>query len=75
MLPHAAMVHAKVLDVDEEGRHAAFDLAQCFDLVRDSGYAGPLSIEYEGEGDQRQGIAAAKGLIERHLGDLVDRSS
>lgn len=70
MLPHAAVVHAKVLDVDEQGRHTTFDLARCLELVRQSGYAGPLSIEFEGKGDQRAGIATAKRLIEGHIADL-----
>jgi sugar phosphate isomerase/epimerase len=71
MLPHAAMVHAKVLDLDADGRHSAFDLQRCLDMVRESGYAGTLSIEFEGEGDQREGIATAKRLIAEHLGSLV----
>ncbi|MGH2388793.1 MAG: sugar phosphate isomerase/epimerase family protein, partial [Chloroflexota bacterium] len=30
MLPHAAIVHAKVLDVGPDGEHPAFDLGACF---------------------------------------------
>lgn len=71
MFPHAAIVHAKVLDVDEAGNHTAFDLAACFALLRESGYEGPLSIEFEGKGDERRGIATAKPLIERYAGDLL----
>lgn len=73
MLPHAAIVHAKVLDVGEDGDHRAFDLAACFALLRESGYTGPLSLEFEGRGDEHRGIVAAKGLIERYVGDLVAR--
>jgi sugar phosphate isomerase/epimerase len=73
MLPHAAIVHAKVLDLDENGEHPAFDLAACFALLRESGYAGPLSIEFEGKSDERRGIASAKQLIERYVGDLLVR--
>jgi len=68
MLPYAAIVHAKVLDVDESGRHTAFDLNRCLELVQESGYSGALSIEFEGNGDQLQGIATAKRLIQAHLG-------
>ena len=71
MLPHAAVVHAKVLDVDEQGRHTAFDLGRCLALVRQSGYTGPLSIEFEGQGDQRTGIATAKRLVDSCVGDLL----
>jgi sugar phosphate isomerase/epimerase len=73
MLPHAAIVHTKVLDVREDGTHPAFDLAACFAVLRESGYAGPLSIEFEGKGDERRGIAAAKKLIEQYVGDLLAR--
>ncbi len=73
MLPHAAIVHAKVLDVGEDGGHPAFDLAPCFALLRESGYVGPLSIEFEGKGDEHGGIAAAKKLIEQYVGDLLAR--
>lgn len=71
MLPHAAVVHAKVLDVDEQGRHSAFDLARCLELVRQSGYSGSLSIEFEGQGDERAGIATAQRLIQQYVGDLL----
>ena len=70
---HAAIVHAKVLDVGADGDHPAFDLGACFALLRESGYTGPLSIEFEGKGDEHRGIVAAKGLIERYVGDLVAR--
>jgi sugar phosphate isomerase/epimerase len=74
MLPHAAIVHAKVLDVDAAGDHPAFDLAACCGLVRESGYTGSLSIEFEGKGDERRGIAAAKTLLEHYVGDVLARA-
>jgi sugar phosphate isomerase/epimerase len=74
MFPHAAIVHAKVLDLDQNGDHPAFDLGACFALLRESGYAGPLSIEFEGKGDEQGGIASAKKLVERYVGDLLVRS-
>ncbi len=71
MLPHAAIVHAKVLDVGPDGDHPTFDLGACFALLRESGYQGPLSIEFEGKGDERRGIAAAKKIIEHYVGDQL----
>lgn len=44
----AAAVHAKTKEFDAEGRHTSWDLKRCLALVRDSGYSGPLSIEFEG---------------------------
>ncbi|GAC1524050.1 MAG: sugar phosphate isomerase/epimerase [Chloroflexota bacterium] len=67
MLPHASVVHVKVMDIDENGRHEAFDLGRCLDLVVDSGYSGPLSIEFEGRGDEHQGIIRARDFVRSYL--------
>jgi sugar phosphate isomerase/epimerase len=68
MLPMAAVVHAKTLDFDEQGRQTAYDYDRCMRLVEQSGYQGPLSIEYEGEGDEYEGIAKSRDLILRYIG-------
>jgi sugar phosphate isomerase/epimerase len=68
MLPLAALVHAKTLDFDEQGNQTAFDFDLCMRLVARSGFQGPLSIEYEGRGDQYEGIAASRDLLLRYLG-------
>jgi sugar phosphate isomerase/epimerase len=63
MLPHAAIVHAKILDVDDQGTHAAFDLDRCLHVVAESGYSGPLSIEFEGQGDEHQNVIRARDYL------------
>jgi L-ribulose-5-phosphate 3-epimerase len=63
MLPRAAVVHAKVMDMDESGVHSAFDLDRCLQLVEESGYAGPVSIEFEGGSDQQQGVECAVAIL------------
>ncbi|MGI8912939.1 MAG: sugar phosphate isomerase/epimerase family protein [Chloroflexota bacterium] len=68
MLPMAAVVHAKTLDFDDQGGQTTYDYALCMRLVAQSGYQGPLSIEYEGEGDEYEGIAKSRDLILRHIG-------
>jgi sugar phosphate isomerase/epimerase len=67
MLPMAAVVHAKTLDFDERGEQTAYDYDLCMRLVAQSGYQGPLSIEYEGEGDEYEGIAKSRDLILRYI--------
>ena len=69
MLPLAAVVHAKTLDFDAQGNQTAFDFDLCMRLVARSGYQGPLSIEYEGEGDQYEGIAQSRELLLRYVGE------
>jgi sugar phosphate isomerase/epimerase len=67
MLPHAAMVHAKMMDFDEAGTHPAFDLDRCLKLVMESGYSGPLSIEFEGKGDPYEAVKHGRDYIAARL--------
>jgi sugar phosphate isomerase/epimerase len=71
MLPHAAVVHAKVYDLDEGGAHRTFDLDACLQLVTESGYVGPLSIEFEGQGDPYGGVRRAKDHLTRFFSSPV----
>jgi sugar phosphate isomerase/epimerase len=72
MLPYAAIVHAKVMDIDENGRHEAFDLDRCLQLVVESEYSGPLSIEFEGKGDELQAVTRARDYLQSRLGDRLE---
>ncbi|MEA3346055.1 MAG: sugar phosphate isomerase/epimerase family protein [Chloroflexota bacterium] len=67
MFPYTAMVHAKTYDFDEAGEQGRFDFGRCMEIMKASGYDGPLSIEFEGEGDEYEGIALTKALIGRYL--------
>lgn len=67
MLPYAAMVHAKMMDFDESGDHRAFDLGRCLDLVLESRYSGPLSIEFEGTGESLAAVKKGKEYLRSHL--------
>ena len=59
ILPYAKAVHAKVLDIDENLNHPAFDLAKCVGLTKDAGYDGYLGIEYEGQADAMESVPRA----------------
>jgi sugar phosphate isomerase/epimerase len=63
MLPYAAMVHAKMMDFDEAGAHPAFDLDRCLNLVMESRYSGPLSIEFEGKGDPFEAVKHGRDYL------------
>jgi sugar phosphate isomerase/epimerase len=67
MLPHAAMVHAKMMGFDEAGNHPAFDLDRCVNLVIESGYSGPLSIEFEGKGDSFEAVKQGRDYLSARL--------
>ena len=70
MLPHAAMVHAKMMDFDGAGAHPAFDLDRCLNLVLESRYSGPISIEFEGQGDPYESVKLGRDYIAARVPDL-----
>lgn len=52
LAPVARLVHAKAYGFDGDGAGRPLDTARTLRIVRDAGYAGPISIEWEGESDQ-----------------------
>jgi len=65
MAPHAFIVHAKTYDFDEKGELPTFDFGRCLKIIRQTGFDGYLSVEFEGEGDQYQGVQKTIDLIKR----------
>jgi L-ribulose-5-phosphate 3-epimerase len=66
--PYAKAVHAKFYDFDEDGQPIGLDIARCVGIVRATGYAGAWGIEFEGQGDERDGIARSKQIMRELLG-------
>lgn len=64
IMPWAQAVHAKVLEIDEALNHPKFDLVRCVQVARGAGYDGHLGIEYEGPGDQVEGVHRAMRKLE-----------
>jgi sugar phosphate isomerase/epimerase len=44
----AELVHAKSHEFTPSGEHTPFDLRRGLQIIAESGYAGPVSVEYEG---------------------------
>jgi sugar phosphate isomerase/epimerase len=64
--PYAAIVHAKTTGFDEQGRHAGWDAEAALRAVKESGYDGPISIEYGGGGpDEWTNVLRTKAIVER----------
>ncbi|NPV09747.1 MAG: sugar phosphate isomerase/epimerase [Anaerolineae bacterium] len=66
MFPYARMVHAKTFEFDGDGHEVRYDLDRCLQIAARSGYTGPLSIEFEGEGDQFDGVEKSVALLRRY---------
>jgi len=67
LAPYAFLVHAKTYEFDSRGEEKTIDMSRCLDILRKAGYGGYLSIEFEGPGDQFQGVMKTKALLERYL--------
>lgn len=71
LLPWAKNVSVKSHDFDEQGRETSTDFAKMLGIVVDSGYAGWLEIEYEGERlSEQDGIRATRELVTKTLAAL-----
>jgi hypothetical protein len=64
--PYAGLVHAKTHDFDEHGQPLYLDVVRALRVVRDTGYLGAISIEYEGNhGDAWENTRRTKELVEQ----------
>lgn len=63
LAPYAQLAHAKTLDFDEDGNMPHFDFGRCLQIMKDSGFDGVLSVEFEGQGDQKDGTRRTVELI------------
>jgi sugar phosphate isomerase/epimerase len=61
------LVHAKTYEFDESGDHVTFDFNRCMEIAKKHSYDGYFSIEFEGPGDQREGIQKTIELIRKHF--------
>lgn len=63
--PYSLVAHAKTYDLDANGNVPEFDFARCLQILKDVGYDGYLSVEFEGKGDQYDGVQKTIDLIHR----------
>ena len=66
---HAALVHAKLYEVDEDGKDLKQDYERILDILVAAGYDGFLSIEYEGPAHE-QAVPLGAGFL---MGELKRR--
>ena len=66
LAPYTKLVHAKAYDFDENGEIGEFDFGKCLRIFKNRGYEGPISVEFEGAGDQWNGVKQTIELIKKH---------
>ncbi|MBN1412731.1 MAG: sugar phosphate isomerase/epimerase [Spirochaetales bacterium] len=62
-----SFVHAKAYQFDEEGNETSLDYRKIIKSLRLYGYGGHLSVEYEGHGQQLEGVKKTISLLRRIL--------
>lgn len=65
--PFMQMAHIKTYEFDEAGDETTIDVGRAFKIFRDADYDGVASIEYEGKGEERDGIRKSITLAKRFL--------
>ncbi len=62
---HAVIVHAKSYGFRRDGREKRIDYAGLLPIFHGAGFAGPLTVEYEGLGDDLAGCLKTRDLVRR----------
>lgn len=65
LAPYARFVHAKFLSFDDRGEDPDFDTARVMETFRQACYSGLFGIEYEGKGDDHEGVLRSRELLDR----------
>lgn len=62
---YALLAHAKTYKFDERGEETSIDIKKCLDILKEAGFQGYLSIEYEGEDDEYEGVKKTIALLKK----------
>jgi sugar phosphate isomerase/epimerase len=62
----AILVHAKSLGFNAKGEETTIDYRRCLRILKESGYSGTITVEYEGGGDVVKGCLLTRELILRY---------
>lgn len=64
--PYSYATHAKFLSFNQQGESNEIDAGRVMQIFRQAGYANPFGIEFEGPGDDHDGVLKSKALLQRH---------
>ncbi len=62
---YASLAHVKSYDFDEEGKETTIDIERCLNILKKAGFEGDLSVEFEGKGNQREGVKKTLALLKK----------
>ncbi len=61
--PYVVHAHAKSHEFGPDGEETVLDYGRILKILRDAKYKGAISIEFEGKGDQIEGVKKTRDLI------------
>ncbi len=64
--PHTKFVHAKFLEFDADGEDRRINGKACIEVFQKVNYRGLFGIEFEGKGDDHEGVVKSKALLQRY---------
>jgi len=67
LLPFAVHIHAKTYNFEDDSRETTIDYDRVMKMIYNHNYEGYISIEYEGDGDELEGVKSSERLIKRYL--------
>ena len=65
VMPYAVACHAKFFEFDEQGHDTKIDIWNIRNIFERHSFNGRLAIEFEGSGDDGEGVRLSKALLER----------
>ena len=66
LAPHAVILHAKSYGFRSNGEEKTIDYRQYLPIFRRSGFDGPITVEYEGLGNDLEGCRLTRALLLRY---------
>jgi sugar phosphate isomerase/epimerase len=60
-------VHAKTYVFNPDGEESYMDYGKVFSILKDKGYNGWVSVEFEGPGDGDTGVQKTVQLIKKYM--------
>ncbi|MGC8862198.1 MAG: sugar phosphate isomerase/epimerase family protein [Armatimonadota bacterium] len=70
LAPYAYHVHAKTHSFDDKGEDINKDYKRLLQMLKDANYKYAVSIEFEGPGDQLEGVTKTRDLILKYWPEL-----
>lgn len=61
------IIHAKTYEFDDDGNETQLDFERIVQALKDIGFDGYYSIEFEGEGEAMDGVRKTKALLEKYV--------